>query len=146
MCCVLSAQGVTQTDPGSYPVKPGEAILMGEAILVAAGERHVARNTGTAPLVLLRVSDAGEDGWDRGGGGPQHPSRCMSVDVVCGAFDGRENVEQVQVPPGRSVAPRHLNPGLCRVECGRPAAIGTSGGSRAPMTWPPFRATITAQV
>lgn len=44
---VLSGEGVTQTDTGSYPLKPGEAIL------VPAGEAHVTRNTGTVPLVLL---------------------------------------------------------------------------------------------
>jgi mannose-6-phosphate isomerase-like protein (cupin superfamily) len=44
---VVSGEGVTHTDTGSYPIKPGEAIL------VAAGERHVTRNTGNVPLVLL---------------------------------------------------------------------------------------------
>jgi mannose-6-phosphate isomerase-like protein (cupin superfamily) len=44
---VVSGEGITHTDNGSYPIKPGEAIL------VAAGERHVTRNTGSVPLVLL---------------------------------------------------------------------------------------------
>jgi mannose-6-phosphate isomerase-like protein (cupin superfamily) len=44
---VVSGEGITYTDNGTYPIKPGEAIL------VAAGERHVTRNTGSVPLVLL---------------------------------------------------------------------------------------------
>ena len=44
---VVSGEGITYTDDGTYPIKPGEAIL------VAAGERHVTRNTGDVPLVLL---------------------------------------------------------------------------------------------
>jgi len=44
---VLSGEGVTHTDTGTYPLKSGEVIL------VAAGEAHVTRNTGAVPLVLL---------------------------------------------------------------------------------------------
>jgi mannose-6-phosphate isomerase-like protein (cupin superfamily) len=44
---VLSGEGITHTSTGAYPIGPGEAIL------IAAGEPHVTRNTGIVPLVLL---------------------------------------------------------------------------------------------
>jgi mannose-6-phosphate isomerase-like protein (cupin superfamily) len=44
---VMSGEGITYTDTGSYPLKPGETIL------VPAGEAHVTRNTGSEPLMLL---------------------------------------------------------------------------------------------
>jgi mannose-6-phosphate isomerase-like protein (cupin superfamily) len=44
---VLSGEGVTYTDAGSYPLTAGDTIL------VPAGEAHVTRNTGHEPLVLL---------------------------------------------------------------------------------------------
>ncbi len=44
---VLSGQGTTHADSGEYPLKAGDAIL------ISAGERHVTRNTGAEPLVLL---------------------------------------------------------------------------------------------
>ena len=44
---VLSGSGTTYADSGEYPLKPGDSILM------PAGERHVTRNTGGAPLMLL---------------------------------------------------------------------------------------------
>jgi mannose-6-phosphate isomerase-like protein (cupin superfamily) len=44
---VLSGSGVCHTDKGRYPVQPGDTILM------PAGEKHVTRNTGAVPLVLL---------------------------------------------------------------------------------------------
>lgn len=44
---VLSGSGTTYADSGEYPLQPGDSILM------PAGERHVTRNTGTEPLVLL---------------------------------------------------------------------------------------------
>lgn len=44
---VLSGEGVTHTDAGSYPLSAGETIL------VPAGEAHVTRNTGREPLMLL---------------------------------------------------------------------------------------------
>ena len=44
---VLSGQGMTFADSGEYPLKPGDTLLM------APGERHVTRNTGNEPLLLL---------------------------------------------------------------------------------------------
>jgi quercetin dioxygenase-like cupin family protein len=44
---VISGRGVTQADSGAYPLKAGDAIL------IPPGEKHVTRNTGTEPLVLL---------------------------------------------------------------------------------------------
>ena len=44
---VLSGTGTTYADSGEYPLNPGDSILM------PAGERHVTRNTGREPLMLL---------------------------------------------------------------------------------------------
>jgi quercetin dioxygenase-like cupin family protein len=44
---VLSGEGCTEADSGKYPLKTGDAIL------IPPGEKHVTRNTGTEPLVLL---------------------------------------------------------------------------------------------
>jgi len=44
---VMSGQGTTHTDSGEYPLRAGDTIL------VPSGEKHVTRNTGTEPLVLL---------------------------------------------------------------------------------------------
>lgn len=44
---VMSGQGTTYTENGEHP------LWAGDAILIAPGERHVTRNTGTEPLVLL---------------------------------------------------------------------------------------------
>jgi mannose-6-phosphate isomerase-like protein (cupin superfamily) len=44
---VLSGEGTTLTPDGAYPLNPGDAIL------IAAGEPHVTRNTGPVPLILL---------------------------------------------------------------------------------------------
>ncbi|MBX9813038.1 MAG: cupin domain-containing protein [Burkholderiales bacterium] len=44
---VLSGQGTTVADSGEYPLK------VGDTILIPSGEKHVTRNTGTEPLVLL---------------------------------------------------------------------------------------------
>ncbi len=44
---VLSGQGTTQADSGDYPLKAGDTIL------IPPGEKHVTRNTGAEPLVLL---------------------------------------------------------------------------------------------
>lgn len=44
---VMSGDGVTETEAGELPVKPGDCVL------VAAGELHVTRNTGKTPLILL---------------------------------------------------------------------------------------------
>jgi mannose-6-phosphate isomerase-like protein (cupin superfamily) len=43
----LSGQGTTFADSGEFHLKPGDSLLM------PAGERHVTRNTGTEPLILL---------------------------------------------------------------------------------------------
>jgi quercetin dioxygenase-like cupin family protein len=44
---VLSGQGTTFAESGEYPVKPGDTIL------IPRGEKHVTRNTGSVPLLLL---------------------------------------------------------------------------------------------
>jgi mannose-6-phosphate isomerase-like protein (cupin superfamily) len=44
---VLSGQGTTFADSGEYPLKRGDTIL------IPPGEKHVTRNTGTEPLLLL---------------------------------------------------------------------------------------------
>lgn len=44
---VLSGQGTTQSDSGSF------ALTSGDTILIPPGERHVTHNTGTEPLQLL---------------------------------------------------------------------------------------------
>jgi mannose-6-phosphate isomerase-like protein (cupin superfamily) len=44
---VLSGQGTTYADSGEFPLKAGDTLL------VPAGEKHVTRNTGTEPLLLL---------------------------------------------------------------------------------------------
>lgn len=44
---VLSGFGTTFADSGEFPLKPGDTLLM------PAGEKHVTRNTGTEPLLLL---------------------------------------------------------------------------------------------
>jgi len=44
---VLSGEGRTYADSGEYPLKPGDTLL------VPAGEKHVTRNTGAEPLLLL---------------------------------------------------------------------------------------------
>jgi quercetin dioxygenase-like cupin family protein len=43
----LSGQGSTFADGGEFHLKPGDTLL------IPAGERHVTRNTGSEPLVLL---------------------------------------------------------------------------------------------
>ena len=43
----LSGQGTTFADSGEYEIKPGDTLL------VPAGEKHVTRNTGSEPLLLL---------------------------------------------------------------------------------------------
>jgi mannose-6-phosphate isomerase-like protein (cupin superfamily) len=44
---VLSGRGTMQTENGSHAVGPGDVLL------VPAGEKHMTKNTGTEPLVLL---------------------------------------------------------------------------------------------
>ena len=43
----LSGQGTTFADSGEYEMRPGDTLLM------PPGEKHVTRNTGSAPLMLL---------------------------------------------------------------------------------------------
>jgi mannose-6-phosphate isomerase-like protein (cupin superfamily) len=43
----LSGRGTTFTDSGEYEMRPGDTLLM------PPGEKHVTRNTGSEPLVLL---------------------------------------------------------------------------------------------
>jgi quercetin dioxygenase-like cupin family protein len=44
---VMSGEGCTEADSGKHPLKAGDTIL------IPPGEKHVTRNTGKAPLVLL---------------------------------------------------------------------------------------------
>ena len=44
---VLSGKGYTEADSGKYPLKAGDTIL------IPSGEKHVTRNTGNEPLILL---------------------------------------------------------------------------------------------
>jgi mannose-6-phosphate isomerase-like protein (cupin superfamily) len=44
---VLSGRGATYADSGEFLLKPGDTLLM------PAGEKHVTRNIGREPLVLL---------------------------------------------------------------------------------------------
>lgn len=44
---VLSGEGCTEAGSGSYPLRPGDTIL------IPSGEKHVTRNTGATPLMLL---------------------------------------------------------------------------------------------
>jgi mannose-6-phosphate isomerase-like protein (cupin superfamily) len=44
---VLSGHGRTFADSGEFPLKTGDTLLM------PAGEKHVTRNTGSEPLLLL---------------------------------------------------------------------------------------------
>ena len=44
---VLKGAGVTHSESGEIPIKPGDIVL------IPAGEKHMTRNTGTEPLVLL---------------------------------------------------------------------------------------------
>ena len=44
---VLSGVGTTFAESGEYPLRPGDTLLM------PAGEKHVTRNTGSEPLLLL---------------------------------------------------------------------------------------------
>jgi len=44
---VLSGRGTTHADSGEYPLEAGDTMLM------PAGEKHVTRNTGSQPLMLL---------------------------------------------------------------------------------------------
>lgn len=44
---VVSGQGTTHAESGEHPVRAGDAIL------IPPGEKHVTRNTGSEPLLLL---------------------------------------------------------------------------------------------
>jgi mannose-6-phosphate isomerase-like protein (cupin superfamily) len=44
---VLSGQGTMHAESGEYPVS------LGDTLLIPAGEKHMTKNTGTEPLVLL---------------------------------------------------------------------------------------------
>jgi quercetin dioxygenase-like cupin family protein len=44
---VMSGEGCTEADSGKHALKAGDTIL------IPAGEKHVTRNTGAEPLVLL---------------------------------------------------------------------------------------------
>jgi mannose-6-phosphate isomerase-like protein (cupin superfamily) len=69
---VLAGEGRTFADSGEYPLKPGDTLLM------PAGEKHVTRNTGKEPLLLLcffPVPDILEGTQEPGvSKGPSNPS------------------------------------------------------------------------
>lgn len=69
---VLSGEGRTYADSGEYPLEAGDTLLM------PAGEKHVTRNTGTEPLLLLcffPVPDITEGTQEPGvGKGPSYRS------------------------------------------------------------------------
>ncbi len=44
---VMSGEGCSEADSGKYPLRAGDTIL------IPSGEKHVTRNTGSEPLVLL---------------------------------------------------------------------------------------------
>ena len=44
---VMSGEGCTETEHGKHPVRAGDTVL------IPPGEKHVTRNTGARPLVLL---------------------------------------------------------------------------------------------
>ena len=44
---VLSGEGTTVAESGEIPIVPGDIVL------IPAGEKHMTRNTGNVPLVLL---------------------------------------------------------------------------------------------
>jgi len=44
---VMAGEGCTEAESGSFPLKAGDTIL------IPPGEKHLTRNTGTVPLVLL---------------------------------------------------------------------------------------------
>jgi mannose-6-phosphate isomerase-like protein (cupin superfamily) len=44
---VLSGEGTTHAESGEIAVKPGDIVL------IPPGEKHMTRNTGSVPLVLL---------------------------------------------------------------------------------------------
>jgi mannose-6-phosphate isomerase-like protein (cupin superfamily) len=44
---VLAGEGTTHAESGEIPIKPGDIVL------VPPGEKHMTRNTGDVPLVLL---------------------------------------------------------------------------------------------
>jgi len=51
---VLSGEGTTFSDRGEYPLQPGDTLL------IPAGEKHVTRNTGAVPLLLLCFFPVGD--------------------------------------------------------------------------------------
>ena len=44
---VMAGEGCTEAESGSFPLKAGDTLL------IPPGEKHMTRNTGTVPLVLL---------------------------------------------------------------------------------------------
>lgn len=51
---VLAGHGTTFADSGEYPLKPGDTLL------IPPGEKHVTRNTGKEPLLLLCFFPVGD--------------------------------------------------------------------------------------
>ena len=53
----LSGRGTTFADSGEYEMRPGDTLLM------PPGEKHVTRNTGSEPLVLLCFFPVANVAW-----------------------------------------------------------------------------------
>jgi mannose-6-phosphate isomerase-like protein (cupin superfamily) len=51
---VLSGEGMTVAESGEIPIRAGDIVL------IPAGERHMTRNTGAVPLVLLCFFPVGD--------------------------------------------------------------------------------------
>ncbi len=51
---VLSGQGTTHAESGDYPLHAGDAIV------IPPGEKHMTRNTGSEPLILLCFFPVGD--------------------------------------------------------------------------------------
>jgi quercetin dioxygenase-like cupin family protein len=51
---VMAGEGCTEADSGSFPLKAGDTIL------IPPGEKHMTRNTGQEPLVLLCFFPVGD--------------------------------------------------------------------------------------
>jgi mannose-6-phosphate isomerase-like protein (cupin superfamily) len=50
----MAGEGCTDADSGSFPLKAGDTIL------IPPGEKHMTRNTGQEPLVLLCFFPVGD--------------------------------------------------------------------------------------
>ncbi len=75
---MLSGRGTTYAESGEYPLEAGDTILM------PAGEKHVTRNTGSEPLLLLcffPVADVAKATEEPPS--PEAREQSMSVEILC---------------------------------------------------------------